>query len=154
MLGRHRCHDNNGDEASNNNHKKSKALKVWQKAIPKYRNRYREPANQHQGHVDMPRLDDQVRMVDGVHLNKQFRHDIDNRRKIEHPAKEVQKSSIETNHPAGSRSWRDRCPMIHSTSGRHRGGKLRDEVSIRAKTNSCNEQGKYLGDRCRNKTIV
>ena len=79
-------------------------LQLRHEAIAEDDKRSAAPSNQDERDVDMPRLDDKLRMKNGVHLNGHIGDDLDDGSKVEDPASEVDESSEESEHTTKARA--------------------------------------------------
>ena len=77
MVLRHDCKNDDGGQASDQHYKKSELLDNWEESVEKDRYCNAHPDDYRESDENVPRLDGVVGVVDGIHLDNKFRHDVD-----------------------------------------------------------------------------
>ena len=72
----------------------------------------------------MPGLDNVVGVVDGVHLDHELGHDVDDGCEVEEPAEEVDEAGEEAHAASMAGTGGDGCPVVDSACGWDGGGEL------------------------------
>jgi hypothetical protein len=124
MLCGHGSDYNNRHQATHKHHEQAQILQVWYSAISEDDNGNAQPQNQEVGDVDVPGLDNQIRVVDRVQGHGDVGRDLDDGGEVEDPAKEADPACKEPNRPAPLWAWGEGRPVIDAASRGDRRGEL------------------------------
>ena len=71
----HCGNNDDSDETTNNDQEETDLIQTWEDSVGKDHDGATEPSNQDKGNIDMPWVDYEIRMEDGVHLNRYIGRD-------------------------------------------------------------------------------
>ena len=114
---RHSCDYNDGHDSTHNDKEQSNLIQEWQYPVAKNDKRAARPGYEHESNIDVPWLDDQVGMKNGVHLHCDVGRNGHDRGEIEYPSEEIERAGEESKDAAvtGARSYRG--PVIYAAGG-------------------------------------
>jgi hypothetical protein len=120
MFWAHCNDDHDRCQSARNNHKQAKVLYGRNEAIAKYDEHAATPEDDEERGEDVPRLYDEGRMEDSVHLDCSRCRDGGDGGNTEEPAEEVDKTGEESHNPSIARPRRYRGPVIYWRSKSNR----------------------------------
>jgi len=124
MLRRHSSHHDNGNQAAHQNQEQPQILQVWQDAIGEDDDRDAQPQDQQVRNVDVPRLDYEVRVVDGIQRHRDVGDDLDDGGEVEDPAEEADPACEEAYDATPFWARGEGRPMVDTAGGGDGGGEL------------------------------
>ena len=117
MFGGHGGKDDDGHDAANRDDEEAELLQVREVFVEEDGDCNADPCDAEETYKDVPMLDHVVRMIQEVHLNAQFGHDVNDGGEVEKPAEVVQRAGIEAPDTAIFGSWSDGSPMVDAARG-------------------------------------
>ena len=149
----HRCDDDDGHDSTHDDKEQSDLVQEWQYPVTENDKRAARPGDEHEGNIDVPWLDDQIGMENGVHLHGHVGRNGDDRGEIEYPSEEIERAGEESEHAAVAGARRYRGPVVYAAGG---GDGRRELLICRQTIGYERKQGgyTYLGNRCGDESVV
>ncbi len=121
---RHRRYHDDSDESTTDDEEKTDIVQCGQNSVSEDDDGAAGPGDDEEGDVDVPRLDDEVRVEESVHLDDDIGWDEHYGCEVEDPAEEIQGAGVETEDSTIAWSWCDGCPVVDASGGRYARGEL------------------------------
>ena len=110
----HSCDDDDGHDSTHDDEEQSNLVQERQYPVAENDKGAARPGDEHESNVDVPWLDDQVGMKNGVHLHCHVGRNGDDRGEIEYPSEEVERAGEESEDAAVAGPRRYRGPVIYA----------------------------------------
>ena len=122
----HRGDYDDGHDPTDDDKEQSDLVQDGQQAVPEDDKRGAGPGDEDESDVDVPWLDHQVRVVDGVHLHHDVGGDGHDGSEVEHPAEEVERAGEEAEDAAVAGAGRHGGPVVDAAGGGDGGCELHE----------------------------